>query len=595
MRRFNYFRKSLLNVGNLLLFAFGLFENAVWGQVSNLHASAHWSALLHLDRSGTSQVKDPSFWLSPQAVAQPEAELDLLLSKLDSPDEKAVILRRFPARVAWLEQETGRDFGTNPDVERAWKTFQPDTVTLVYASEHMGHAASLFGHLFLVFEKTGKSRLLSQACNFAGDLGGGLSPIRGLFGSLPGYVVLLPYDEKIRDYSDLEHRDLWEYQLKLRQEEVRRLFLHIWELQSVKFDYNFFNANCASQIISLLKVARPEADWHRSSAIVDFPQDTLQAAYEVGLVRKRRFRPSLARQIDHATSLSVRPQNSRLAALKWIESETTTVLDDTQLELAALLLQSKRLKQPDAHADRFSTVLSRLASLEIPKSEPPVPEAAPERASLARQAGLSLLWEGGEEELQAAFDIRLGYRDLLDWPAGTGLEFLELGVLASEDELRLERAMLVDVQTLPAYEPVFRQSTWRFRLGMEPFYHEDYENKSLGTLELAKGRRLGDGYVQAGLSLFTDLDSTHYYGPQVTAGVLLPVSRGFRSHIQARINGLSDGDRFETGTGLDWQSRFRPWPKRAPHLDLDAQLSLRGDGEIEVRLGLRRPWGVGSP
>jgi hypothetical protein len=68
----------------------------------------------------------------------------------------------------------------------------------------------------------------------------------------------MPYYLKVREYSDLENRDIWEYELNLTPEEIDRLLMHAWELGPIHFDYYFFDENCAYHLLGLLEAARPD-------------------------------------------------------------------------------------------------------------------------------------------------------------------------------------------------------------------------------------------------------------------------------------------------------------------------------------------------
>ena len=52
---------------------------------------------------------------------------------------------------------------------------------------------------------------------------------------------MLPYYEKIKEYSNLENRDIWEYSLEFTPDEVERMLLHLWELKDIYTDYYFFD------------------------------------------------------------------------------------------------------------------------------------------------------------------------------------------------------------------------------------------------------------------------------------------------------------------------------------------------------------------
>jgi hypothetical protein len=106
---------------------------------------------------------------------------------------------------------------------------------------------------------------------------------------------MLPYYLKVREYSDLENRDLWEYQLDLRGEEIERVLAHAWELLPVQFDYFFFDENCSYHLLGLLQVARGDLELTAQFPLWALPVDTVRVLTgQPGLVRKIVYRPSTA-------------------------------------------------------------------------------------------------------------------------------------------------------------------------------------------------------------------------------------------------------------------------------------------------------------
>ena len=123
----------------------------------------------------------------------------------------------------------------------------------------------MFGHTLLRVDAKDQTRhkeLVAFAINFAAepetDDNPALFAIKGLIGSYPGRYTVMPYYRKVREYNDIESRDIWEYKLKLNEEEVNRVLLHLWEMQRAEFDYYFLDENCSYQLLSLLDVARED-------------------------------------------------------------------------------------------------------------------------------------------------------------------------------------------------------------------------------------------------------------------------------------------------------------------------------------------------
>ena len=146
-------------------------------------------------------------------------------------------LCRFPARFAFLSKHL--DFTHLPNVYCAdFKEMRdyitPTKASIIFPSAHINSPASMFGHTFLLLDSSFQSRLLAFAINYQADADPSQTnaisfAFNGLFGLYTGSYSILPYYDKIKEYSNVESRDMWEYELNLTQEEITQLYNHIWE------------------------------------------------------------------------------------------------------------------------------------------------------------------------------------------------------------------------------------------------------------------------------------------------------------------------------------------------------------------------------
>lgn len=121
--------------------------------------------------------------------------------------------------------------------------------------------------------------------------------VKGMFGGFKGEFSAIPYYYKVREYNDFESRDLWEYDLDLRPDELLRMVAHIWELGATHFDYHDASENCSFLMLALLDVAWPDAKLAEQARWPVVPADTLKVALAVpGRLLGVRYRPSLATQ-----------------------------------------------------------------------------------------------------------------------------------------------------------------------------------------------------------------------------------------------------------------------------------------------------------
>ena len=206
----------------------------------------------------------------------------------------------------------------------------------------------MYGHTFFRIGRKGLppgSEILSYVANFAAETGENLSTLEqlgGLTGGLPGRFTAFPYYLKVQEYSNIENRDLWEYDLDLDDEALVRFTGHLWELQSTHFDYWFFDENCSYHLLSLAEIARPDLHLREQFITHAIPVDTARAIIEVpGLIKAIRYRPSFYKQmltmrnsmspeeIELTTNIVEDSGPERFAALESIPPERAALVLDT--------------------------------------------------------------------------------------------------------------------------------------------------------------------------------------------------------------------------------------------------------------------------
>ena len=295
-----------------------LAELRVQARAQALAQSPQWHALLHykrqpLTRQLRSLADDADFFTAPTGKTDPQAELDATLAAFfgtQSFKAEQTAQCRFRARYEWLREQLRFDPARLPPQPcprfDAWRAgIQSDRISLVYPAAYIDSPASMYGHTLLRLDpQDGPDRqpLLAYSISYAADAGDASSDpfyeFKGLVGAYPGAFTNAPYYQRIRDYTHLEDRDIWEYSLNLRPDELQRLVAHTWELGHTRFDYWFFDENCAYHLLSLLDVARP------SLALTDhytwwaIPGDTVRTVTDVpGLISGRTYRPSNGTQL----------------------------------------------------------------------------------------------------------------------------------------------------------------------------------------------------------------------------------------------------------------------------------------------------------
>jgi hypothetical protein len=461
-----------------------------------LASSPYWHSLRHDRPARTasgwrSEARNPAFFLSPQGADHPDTELHALLDALYTPSDPAdesgnhAAACRFPARAAWLREQLGPGIPAPacPAFMEWQSLIRPHQATLIFASDYLNNPSSMFGHTFLrldTADQTEDTRLLAYAVNYAANVNSS-NPLsfawNGLTGGYPGQFSLQPYYDKVREYSDMENRDLWEYQLNFTPEELRRLLAHLWELRGVDFPYYFLTRNCSYQLLSLLEIARPGLEMRSSFPVQAIPTDTLRRVLqEPGMLRKLVYRPAAERRLlqdardnspavsraarvlaQHpkaSVDLSAREEAAALETAYDLRYYLFTAGDtraDTRHDLRELLLRRAQIPQADLRTAPVQPAID--------------PASGHDTARIAIAAGHA------RDATYTALRLRPAYHDLLDpsggYRPGAHIDFLD-GELRVDDErrnLRLESLKLIDIDSLAPWDSFFHPWSWFFSIG----------------------------------------------------------------------------------------------------------------------------------
>lgn len=581
-------------------------------RAARLAQHRQWQTLVHYQPrafGGTSSLIDsPSFFAAVDGKANPEAELDATIRSFFAPaapsaDQSPQCLRI--ARYRWLKAELGFDPARLkeqpcPGFEQWFRTLDAERVTLAYPSAYLNNPSSMFGHTLLRIDRPQQredTRLLSFAINFAADTGpdgGALFAVKGLGGGYRGYFSVIPYYEKVGEYSEIENRDIWEYQLNLKPAEVQMMLQHLWELQGHYVDYYFLSTNCSYVLLSLINTARPDLDLTRGLDLYAIPVDTVRGVvWQDQLLGNIVFRPSAMTRIEGLRDgLDAEEQGLALALAGGGASVDAAGLvgrapeaQATILELAQALLQY-RLNAGEVDrevaAPRSLNLLRARAAIGQPslaRAKPPSvrPDQGHESVRLSGGFGMT----GGAPFIE--FGLRPALHDLLDPPAGY-LEGAEIEILGGRarayrgDRPRLEDFTAVSIKSLSPRDNFFRPMSWRTKLGVERF-REDGEDAGwlVGLAEGAAGGTwaLGGGaQVSAliGASLFADryTPDARIIGAGPELAFSWPITPWWSTAVEVKWQATAGSDRLSDRYGLVLGQGFH----------LNANLSLRVEAGV---------------
>jgi len=565
-----------------------------------LAEDTHWLVLLHY-ASGLfgrqSRIDDAKFFLAPHGADDPRAEMQATVRGLLAPsshDPKVAVAGRYPARCEWLCERLGIDRTRllvlgDPEFEKAYAALRPRSAVLVFPAAYMNTPASMFGHTMLLVRSGFHSTLLSQAINYAAvttESNGLIFAIKGIFGMYPGYFSLLPYYQKVKEYTDLDQRDIWEYELTLTEPEIRRMLLHVWEMRSIGSDYFFFDENCSYNLLYLIDAARPGLELHRTGGPWVIPLDTVKAVRHAGLMAECVYRPSRSARVLYIAGLL--PSSAALAArdlargavtIDQVQAAHTDPVEWARMcELSAEYLQSLRGNQDISQADyqrRLVPILKARSAVPLTADQIGTRQVPPPSRPDHTHGSSRLSLAGGRLGEQAFAEVayRPAYHDLIDpgegFLPGAQIEFANLVLRWYEGEERVE-VQRFDALRLSSFSDVsyfYTPVSWRINIGVVneqmgdggEWHHQAYVDGGAG---LAAG--IGDGgmfygIIQADARVY-GVDEHHSIGLGPAAGMLIPIGRRWLLNPYAAYTGFVVGDQADNwDIGLNQRFRLTSW------------------------------------
>ncbi|WP_296238076.1 DUF4105 domain-containing protein [Psychrobacter sp. UBA5136] len=318
-------------------------------KAKNLAQHTTWRRLLYFfddqknligKKKESSLVTDTDFFLSENGQQDSAAELDAMLVALademvTTPDNRipdngtpdnstannklskrtaqnsvqdpvqSSVLCRFPARVQWLTDTLNIDksalHADCPELNDWMQKLAPEQLSIMFAQEYLDNPISAFAHTLLRIDSKASVADPSQihhaiALNYTvgGDSSDNflLYALKSMTGGYDNLIEIDPYSEKLAKYLQEDERDAWTYQLDLTPAEVQQIMLHVWETKDLELPYYFTTDNCASEILRLIDVVRPQQHLLSRLPYAVIPSDVVQLLDSENLLASTDYTPA---------------------------------------------------------------------------------------------------------------------------------------------------------------------------------------------------------------------------------------------------------------------------------------------------------------
>ncbi len=593
-----------------------LAELVAKARAARLAERPEWRKLVHYEPDllggGMHSLVDSPWWFnSPRGKTDPQAELEATLAAFQADiaetKEQQNPQCAFIARRSWLDAELGFDPRRLPLVDcpryREWRAaLDPKGLTVVFPSAFLNSPGSMYGHTLLRVDATGqdeRTRLLAYTVNFAANTterNGLAFAVNGLLGGYPGTFSVLPYYIKVREYSDMENRDVWEYELELESQEIDRVVQHAWELLPAYFQYFFFDENCSYHLLGLLQVARPDLELTAPFRWWALPSDTVrQLVRQPDLVARTVYRPANATVIEarlkrltaqerilvRELSLgNATPADPRLAALA--ADRSAAVLEAAHDYVAYRRAIGDAGTESTARSRELLLARSLVpAASQLPSFDPGVrPDQGHGTARFMLGAGRRAGRNFGELQLRPV------YQDIMDpdqgYARGAQSEFFNTGVRRyASGETRLEHLVPVDLMSLAPRDDFFKPKSWRIAAGWHRAFVRHGSEPLLATVDGGGGGtwKLGErsrvyALAEGAARQHHSLDKGYQVGAGARFGAFVDPAPAWRVHAYAQ--------------GLNYFAGERDQPRT---LGLQGRLTVSRDAALRLDLGRSREAG----
>lgn len=530
----------------------------------NLHNDRYWNVLLHYKFGFTgfrSLIDDDNFFIAKNGKRNPKAELVATINSFFLDDSHLLLNEpykcRFIGRYNWLKKELNIDASKLPKYrcdlyEKKMEILKPKAVGLIFPSAYMGNPASMFGHTLLRIDREYESKLISYAVNYAAmtaETNGVIFAVKGLFGMYDGYFSMLPYYEKVKEYSDINRRDMWEMDLNFTEEEVEKLIYHLWEMQGIASDYYFFDENCSYNLLFLLEAGRPEMNLTDGVNFWTIPVDTVRGVIEEGVLGEVKYRPSRAEKVLHMSKELSEEElkyvfqisDNKFPAKELLKNEN--ISNDNKIkiiEIATEIIQSKYSDEDitkKEYKKLFIQTLSARGKLKsVSNKEEHYNVEAPVRPDFGHYSSRFSIGAGFKVDLgYTEYSLRPAYHDLYDSDFGylpfSEIEFMDIKLRNyhnrgsnRENDFILEKIEVINIVSMPVSDRLFRSWGWFVRTGLERAYAKEKENALLGYLDFGRGKAYGTkdfrvfGYFSVDARVGNDLYDDYSLGLGLWAG-----------------------------------------------------------------------------
>lgn len=488
---------------------------------TKLYENPYWAKLLHY-RDGISEVDSTNFFISSEGKNDLKKELLETINSLENGTND--VLCRFPLRVKWLKEnikslEEKIVIYPCEDLDEFLKLTDAKHITMVFPTAHINSPASMYGHTFFKVDSDKETPLLSNAINYAAktdEKNGLIFAYNGLFGGYEGRYSILPYYEKLKEYNNLEQRDVWEYDLNLTQDEIDIVMLHTWEIKDSYSDYYFFKENCSYNILWFLELARPSLDLVSYFDFKAIPLDTIKILTKYDLITNSKYRYSNLKKMKHILKDEIENKEFIKAYINDeipLEESLSKADKIAYLDFKIAYTQYKRSEEGTQKKEYVSNYLKLLKERSTYQETTNYDIKSPLDPLLSHDSARVAFFYDSNDSFEAS--IKPAYNDMYDmvdgYLQGAYIDFFELNIKKQKDkDMKLDRFTLLKIKSLSPGDLIFKPISWGIDVAYEHFKDEEDYFKLKPEVGVSFGNEKDLFYTMLGSNIYYKTDDQLY-------------------------------------------------------------------------------------
>lgn len=521
---------------SFISFSIFIFCQSIFGKISvNLDFEAildkkannsTWAALLHANKDQKTKIRSQAFFLTKLKKKTSiilKEELRASLGALQNPKTNLQFICRFPARAKWISENFGLEYLVDLKkchiLQQYLRDVEAESISYLFVGPYMANPASVMGHGVLrLRRKRDEHSVKDYTIGFAANVDKGINPLKyaynGLLGGFYGRFSLTPFFNRITEYLKIENRPMWEYQLPFKEEEIRFVMLHLWEIREQDlFQYYFFDENCAYYLIDLLNLVSEKNLLEGLPAIV-LPNRVPAYLRRHLKLEQNSYFPSYIEKTSFKYELLSQEEKSRfLNAIKTKEVESSFSGKEINALLEYLKLERviKNKNYGPKTEEFFNNLIQKKIELGLPDETPPIGN----KSDPSKAHGISRLSLGYERTSsvgnETLFRIRPFLHEFTEMDEGY-VDNSEIYLLTpvfgytENENLRLSKFTVISFNHIPPKIDFLSMNAFKLSLEME----------RASGLSRYQGQKSWEFNLMYGLSYSPFQKTRIYLGPKLS-------------------------------------------------------------------------------